>query len=78
MNAEPLVSGVVRALERAKETTLDEAARPPTKAVTSRSTRRPRARSERALREQVRRLLALPMAKRMNFLRVRVGRGTAL
>jgi hypothetical protein len=33
---------------------------------------------ERALREQIRRLLALPMEKRMNFLRVRVGRGTAL
>jgi hypothetical protein len=34
--------------------------------------------SERALRDQIRRLLALPMEKRMNFLRVRVGRGTAL
>jgi len=34
--------------------------------------------SELALREQIRRLLALPMEKRMNFLRVRVGRGTAL
>ena len=34
--------------------------------------------SEHALREQIRRLLALPMEKRMNFLRVRVGRGTAL
>jgi hypothetical protein len=34
--------------------------------------------NERALREQIRRLLALPMEKRMNFLRVRVGRGTAL
>jgi hypothetical protein len=34
--------------------------------------------SERALRDQIRRLLALPMEKRMNFLRARVGRGTAL
>jgi hypothetical protein len=33
---------------------------------------------ERALRDQIRRRLALPMEKRMNFLRVRVGRGTAL
>jgi hypothetical protein len=33
---------------------------------------------DRALREQIRRLLALPLEKRMNFLRVRVGRGTAL
>jgi hypothetical protein len=34
--------------------------------------------NERALREQIRRLLALPIEDRMNFLRVRVGRGTAL
>jgi hypothetical protein len=34
--------------------------------------------SDRTLREQIRRLLALPMEKRMNFLRVRVGTGTAL
>jgi hypothetical protein len=34
--------------------------------------------SELALRDQIRRLLALPMRERMNFLRVRVGRGTAL
>jgi len=34
--------------------------------------------SELDLRAQIRRLLALPMEKRMNFLRVRVGRGTAL
>jgi hypothetical protein len=34
--------------------------------------------SERALRDQIRRLLALPMEKRTNFLRVRVGRGSAL
>jgi hypothetical protein len=34
--------------------------------------------SERALREQIRTLLALPMEKRTNFLRARVGRGTAL
>ncbi len=32
---------------------------------------------DRALREQIRGLLALPYEKRMNFLRVRVGRGTA-
>jgi hypothetical protein len=34
--------------------------------------------SDLALREQIRRLLALPMGERMNFLRVRVGRGSAL
>jgi hypothetical protein len=36
------------------------------------------AESELALRDQIRRLLALPMEKRMNFLRVRVGYGSAL
>ena len=60
------------------EATLDEPRTP-----TSRPTRTERLaalkrESELELRDQIRRLLALPMEKRMNFLRVRVGRGTAL
>ncbi len=77
MNAEPLLVRVAQALAAAglEAILIGNAAAAlqgaPVLAALARE-------SDRALREQIRRLLALPMEKRTHFLRVRVGRGSAL